>query len=291
MKSKRRTILKGGVAFAAATILPASAHSNTAEPDRSLDQPTHDLHEILVGYFKDLGYEFLEPASIVTGDETFNGGLRYDETGLHEKRGQMAIQTCARVEDIGNKDKADVLPLFHLFYCITPLGLNSSDTLAQLLDYLTSTSQLDPGKFAFVTVPEFEPHLPMLEKYGFDTSRQIHFRNSEQAKQEGDGSGFFRFPGDPQADTFATVGIYYWTGEGSPPKLAEYPPQPGWTEIGEASIGDETEFGFGLGTERLGLAINGSIPSWQERLVLLFEEIELASAGNPPPGKDQFANG
>ncbi|MEM9106543.1 MAG: hypothetical protein AAGC96_12900 [Pseudomonadota bacterium] len=291
MKPKRRTVLKGGVAIAAATLLPPSAQSNTAKPGGSLDQPTHDLNEELVGHFSELGYELLEPASIVTGDEAFNGGLRYDETGLHEKRGQMTIQACARVEDIRNKDHTDVLPLFHLFYCITPADLKSDDTFAQLLDYLTNRAKLDAGRFSFVTVPEFEPHLPTLERFDFDSSRQIHFRNSEQAKKDGDGSGFFRFPGDPNAEAFATVGIYYWTGGGTPPKLAEYPPQTGWTEIGEASIDDEADFAFGLGTERLGLAMNGNIPSWQERLTLLFEEIELASAGNPPPGKAEFANG
>ena len=291
MKPKRRTILKGGVTLAAATLLPAGARSQSVKIDGTLDRPTRDIHEFLVRHFGNKGYDLFEPASIVTGDEGFNGGLRYDETGLHEKPGQMAIQACARVEDIRHKDRPDVLPLFHLFYCITPPDLTAERTLAQLLDCLTGTARLDAGRFAFVTVPEFEPHLPTLEKFGFDTGRQIHFRGSEQAKEDGDGSGYFRFPGDPNAQAFATVGIYCWTGDGTPPKLAQYPPQPGWTEIGEASIDDEAAFAFGLGTERLGLAMNGTIPSWQDRLVLLFEEIEMTNAGKPPPGRDQFANG
>ena len=272
-------------------MLPATRPSEAADSAKVLDRPTRDLHEALVGYFREQGFELFEPASIVTGDESFNGGLRYDETGMHEKPGQMSIQACARVEDIQAKNHADVLPLFHIFYCISQEDTSSSETLAQLLDYLTNGAKLDTARFAFVTIPEFEPHLPTLEKFGFDTGRQIHFRNSEQAKDAGDGSGFFRFPGDSDAKAFATVGIYYWTGDGAPPKLAQYPPQQGWTEIGEASIDEQADFGFGLGTERLGLAMHGSIPSWQDRLVLLFDQIELASAGNPPPGKDKFANG
>ncbi len=291
LESKRRTLLKGSVALAAATMLPATGQSQATGSTKSLDRPTRDLHEALIGHFKEKGYELFEPASIVTGDESFNGGLRYDETGLHEQAGQMSVQACARVEDIEDKNRADVLPLFHIFYCISQEDTSSAETLAQLLDYLTNDAKLDPGLFAFVTVPEFEPHLPTLEKFGFDTGRQIHFRNSEKAKDVGDGSGYFRFPGNPDAEAFATVGIYVWTGEGTPPKLAEYPPQQGWTEIGEASIDERAEFGFGLGTERLGLAMHGSIPSWQDRLVLLFDQIEMTSAGSPPPGKDTFANG
>lgn len=290
MKQKRRTILKGGVALAAASILPSTGHTTARNGSDTLDLPTHTLHGSLNSHFEGLGYELAEQAPIVTGDAGFNGGLRYDESGIDKIPGQMAIQACARLEDIRKKDQVDVLPLFHIFYCITPLGLKPADTLAQALDYLTNAAGLNKQKFAFVTIPEFEPHLPVLEELGFDTGRQIHFRNSAKAMKEGDGSGYFRFPGDPDAEAFATVGIYYWTGAGEPPKLAKYPPQPGWTEIGEASIDDSTSFGFGLGTERVGLAITGNIPLWQERLVLLFEQIERNSGGNPPPGKDIFAN-
>ncbi|MCP4316952.1 MAG: hypothetical protein GY789_13290 [Hyphomicrobiales bacterium] len=291
MKQKRRNVLKGGVALAAASFLPATGHANAHKSGDTLDLPTHTLHESIVDHFEELGYALGDQAPIVTGDESFNGGLRYDESEADKKPGQMAIQACARLEDIRKKDQMDVLPLFHIFYCITPLGLKPADTLAQALGYLTNVARLDTQKFAFVTIPEFEPHLPVMEELGFDTGRQIHFRNSAKALEEGDSSGFFRFPGNPSAEAFATVGIYYWTGSGEPPKLAEYPPQPGWTEIGEASIDESDIFGFGIGTERLGLAMTGDIPLWQERLVLLFEQIERNSGGKPPPGKDIFANG
>ena len=291
MEQKRRTILKGGAALAFVSVLPANAQTNDRKPGDSLDLQTHQLHEALIEHFSGKGYKLVDQAPIVTGDESFNGGLRYDESGLDRQPGEMSIQSAARLEDIRRKDQVDVLPLFHIFYCITPLGLKSDDTLAQVLDYLTNTAKLDTAKFAFVTIPEFEPHLPVLEESGFDTSTQILFRNSEKAREEGDGSGYFRFPGNPDADAFGTVGLYYWTGEGDAPKLAEYPPPQGWTEIGEVSIDDADSFAFGLGTERVGFAMTGEIPSWQERLVLLFEQIERNSGGKPPSGKDKFANG
>ncbi|MEX3009788.1 hypothetical protein [Hoeflea sp. TYP-13] len=295
MGQQRRNILKGGAALAAASMLPGNALAKASGYARrtgdSLDLPTHVLHEAMIDYFSGKGYELVDHVPIVTGDESFNGGLRYDETGIDNKPGQMAIQPCARIEDIQKKGQLDVLPLFHIFYCMTPLGLKPADTLAQVLDYLTNNVGLNSQYFAFVTVPEFELYFPVLEEYGFDPNRQVHIRDSEEALVMGDGSGYFRFPGNRDALAFATAGIYYWTGTGAPPELTAYPPQKGWTEIGETSIDETANFGFGLGTERVGLAATREIPSWQERLVLLFEQIEIHSGGNPPPGRDRFSNG
>ncbi len=290
MTNPRRDLLKGGALFAAASLLPKGALSSENVVGTDFDKAHGALQDALADHFTQMGYTPVDASPIITGDESFNGGLRYDETGLIDQPGQMAIQQCTRLEDIGKRHHRDVLPLFHIFRCNKPLGFKSQQTLAQALTYLTETLAIDTGRLCLISTPRLEKYAPVLKRAQIDVARQVLLRDDAEALAAADGSGYFRFPGDENADTFATVGIYCWIGEGIPMRPESYPPSQVWTEIGEASLDEGESMGFALGTERVTLATTGLMPSWQERLVQLFEIIESDSGGGAlPSGREQFA--
>ncbi len=264
--------------------------SNEDVVGTDFDKAHGAMQEALVGHFAEMGYTPVTAAPIVTDDEQFNGGLRYDETGLIDQPGQMAIQQCARLEDIEKRHRRDVLPLFHIFRCNKPLGFKSQQTLAQALAYLTDTLGIESSRLCLISTPRLEKYAPVLKRAHIDATRQVLLRDDAAALAAADGSGYFRFPGDPSADTFATVGLYCWIGEGVPMRPESYPPSEDWTEIGEASLDEGESMGFAFGTERIVLATTGQMPSWQEQLVQLFEFIENDSGGGQPPsGRAEFA--
>ncbi len=291
MTSARRDILKGGALVAAASFLPCRLVAAEGADGTDFDRAHAAMWATIENHFAKLGYRQRDPASIVTRDETFNGGLRYDDTGLLQKPGHMAFQQCARLEDIEKKHRRDVLPLFHIFSCSKPLGLKHPQTAAQVLAFLTETLALDPARLSFVGTARLNDYLPVLESAKVEPIRQVFLRDEDEALRTADGSGYFRFPGNPDAPLQATAGIYCWIGDGAPQRLDSYPPSENWTEIGEMSLDAEDSLAFGFGTERLTLAATGLIPSWQERLVQLFESIESGSSGaKPPSGRARFTD-
>ncbi len=292
LKSPRRSILKGGALFAAATVLPSGVLASDEPAGTDFDKTHAAAQEALKSHFSKMGYQPSNAASIVTGDEQFNGGLRHDETGIIQNPGQMTVQQCSRIEDIGKKQKRDVLPLFHIFVCNKPLGFGSQQTVQQIIAYLVGPLGLDRTRLALVGTPRLNDYAPTLEKAGIDIARQAYLRDDSEALATADGSGYFRFPGNPEAPARPTVGMYYWIGEGTPRPLTAYPPSEDWTEIGEASLDDQDVLAFGLGTERITLASTGLMPSWQERLAQLLEYIENDSGGaEPPSGRAHFTKG
>lgn len=292
MEDRRRSILKGSAIVAVASVLPRPLAASDKLEGTKFDKAHAKVQAAITEHFAKLGYQPRRPALIVTRDETFNGGLRFDDTGLLDKPGLMAFQQCARLEDISKKDRRDVLPLFHIFVCSKPLGLDSQQTVAQILTFLTQSAGLDSARLAFVGTPRLNDFLPQLESAGIEPIRQIFLRDDAEALAAADGSGYYRFPGDPDAATLPTAGIYHWIGSGSPQPITTYPPSRDWTEIGEMSIDDGDDLAFGLGTERLTLASTGLISSWQERLTQLMEYIENDSGGaEPPSGRALFIDG
>ncbi|MCR9135307.1 MAG: hypothetical protein NXI27_04885 [Alphaproteobacteria bacterium] len=292
MKEARRSILKGGAVVAAASVLPVRLSASDAPNGTAFDKAHATTQAVLADHFVKLGYQRQQPAPIVTRDESFNGGLRYDETGILEKPGQLMFQQCTRLEDIARKDRRDVLPLFHIFTCSKPLGFTAKQTFPQILAGLTQSLNLDPARLAFVSTPRLNDFLPLLEKANVETIRQVYLREDAEALANPDGSGYYRFPGAPDTPILPTAGIYYWIGDGPPQPITSYPPSDDWTEIGEISIDDDDRLAFGMGTERLTLASTGMISSWQERLAQLLEYIELDSSGaSPPSGRAQFIDG
>lgn len=292
MKSPRRSILKGGALIAAATVLPGRSAATDETVGTPFDKAHAATQTAMKDHFSKLGYQTKNPAPIVTRDEAFNGGLRFDDTGVLQQPGQMTFQQCTRLEDIGRKHRRDVLPLFHIFSCSKPLGFKPQQTVEQILGFLTQTLQLDPGRLSFVGTPRLNDYLPRLKQANVEVIKQVYLRDDGEALAAADGSGYFRFPGNPNAPLQMTAGIYYWIGDGAPQQLASYPPSEDWTEIGEVSLDGDVSLAFALGTERVTLAATGLIATWQERLTQLFEYIENDSSGTEPPsGRARFIDG
>lgn len=292
MTSRRRSILKGGAVLAAATLVSTRGLAGYEPTGIDFNRAHRDVQLNLLDQFGQLGYTPVLAAPIVTGNERFNGGLRFDDTGVADHPSRILIQHCARLEDIEKRARRDVLPFFHIFRCNRPQDHKPQQSLAQVLAYLTGPFGIDVSRLALVGAPLLEDYAPVLKRAQIETGRQVYLREDSEARASSDGSGYWRFPGDENADAFATAGLYCWIGDGAPKPIAQYPPSEDWTEIGEAILDDRDTVGFVLGTERLTLALTGTMPTWKQQLTLLFEAIEKDGAGAvAPSGWEEFAKG
>ena len=83
-------------------------------------------------------YRLVFGKPVVAEEIVFNGGLSYDETGVLDQPGTMAIPPCAKIEDIEKKHDPTVLPLFHMLCCRRKTGGGP----AEALDYIVNASGL-----------------------------------------------------------------------------------------------------------------------------------------------------
>ena len=289
MQNSRRDILKGTAALAAATVFPHQVLAEKSSGEGAFEAAYTDIQNKLTSHLSGLGYQTIAGESILTDDESFNGGLRYDETGQHSGPAQMVIQMCTRVEDIQKKQRRDVLPMFHMMACSRPESMDPAGTGFQILNALTGLIGLKPNHFAFIGASPMKSYEPMLKEAGFGKSVRLYYRDDAEAREIADGSGYFRFPGNPDAPLQPTIGMNYWIGDGAPDVLDSYPQSAGWTEIGEIIIGDDNT-AFAVGLERLTLASTGMIPTWDQRLAELIRVVEEQSSdGALPSGHEVFS--
>lgn len=292
MDNRRRSVLKRGVLLASAAILSRTFGDGRAQAGSDFVQ-AHDENSVAMqNFFEKLGYHNSDRSPIVTNDHDFNGGLRFDETGLLSEPGQMVTQRCARLEDIEKKGRPDTLPIFNIFACNRSEGTGVTQSTAQLLSFLVDVGGIDPRRLAIVSTPRISEFLSVFKAGGIDISKQIHLREELEAMEAMDGSGYFRFPGQSQAPVLATAGIYCWIGKGTPQNLVSYPPPADWTELGEICLDENEPLAFGVGTERLTLASSGLTPTWDEHLAILLSQIDSDSNGAiSPPGREIFEKG
>ena len=285
----RRGLLKKGAVLATAILLPKATtlHATTPKPGPSPEIAR--VEATLIAYFTRKGYRQIAPAPLVTDDHGFNGGLRYDDSDVRVMPGTFFIQPAARTSDIAQRHRGDVLPIFHIFRLDGKRGEGRNDAFTILMGYLEGSLNLDPARLAFVSIPSFEGMRPQIERAGFDHDRQVYIRDPGEALQAGDGSGFFKHPGNRTYPAYPTAGVYYWVGDGAAPSVKLYPMPAGWTELGELFIAENGIASFALGVERLAYAATGRIPPWDAELSRLMAHIDHASApGAPPPGKAMF---
>jgi len=290
MKAPRRNVLKSGALIAASLLLPRTV---SAGPDSRVSVCGDGFTQVngaLLAYFAALGLKEIPPSPIVTGDQGFNGGLRHDDTGVLDPPGHMVVQPCARISDISEKHRQDILPLFHIFRGNGLPGQNREDAFSHVMGYLTGPLQLDPTRLAIVSIPPFEDLRPLAEKSGIDWAHQVVLRDADMALNAGDGSGIFRHPGDARVPAIPTAGLYYWVGDGPAHPARKHPLPAMWTEIGELFIAEKSGAAFAFGAERLVLASSGAVPTWDHQLDRLLAQIDRDSAGGPvPAGKAIFA--
>ncbi len=292
MKIPRRGLLKQGALFAAAMMLPQAAPKRAVAGQDASAAEVDRIEVSIVTHFSDKGFRQVRPAPLVTEDFSFNGGLRYDDTGILETPASFVVQPCARTADIAEKHRGDVLPLFHIFRFDGKPGEDRTDAFAHVFGYLTGPLKLDPAHLAFVSIPSFAGLRPHATRAGVDWERQVVLRDPDAALKAGDGSGIFRHPGDRTLPAIPTAGIYYWVAQGTATPAENHPLPGSWTEIGELFIAENGGAAFAFGLERLLFAAMGKMPTWDEQLPRLLAQIDRDSPrGSTPPGKTLFTKG
>ena len=259
-----------------------------AKGDAEFEQAFASLRQKAIDFYSGLGYQPIDRKALLTG-HAFNGGLRYDESGTASTGSErsMIIQDCARIGDIGEQHRHDILPYFHILGCNARSRNDDAQIVKEILDFLLGPVGLAPQRLAFVSVERLSTYRQLLAEHGIDWQRQVVIRDTDAAKAVGDGSGHFRPAGHPEQPDQPSVGIYAWLGEGPVPAVHSYPLPAQWSELGEIGLGPDSESIHGVGLERLVYATTGLLPSWHDRREHLLARIEAevaASGGSLPEG-------
>lgn len=284
MGLNRRRVVQLGTAATVGSILPGLGLSASNQND-PFEQEFADTLNRLKAAFTELGYNQATPLSVVTGADDYNGGLRHDFDQAELSSSAFVIQPLARVADLEEKQRPDVLPLFHEVGC-HPSDADGQATTRLMIGLLTDTFGLDPSRIAFVSVPQADNIRPVLDEIGLPFAEKVLLRNEAEALAARDASGYF-FPDPFGEDYIVTMGVYYRVGETDESVPKVYPPSPNWTEIGEIVIdGTAAPLGISIGAERLTYAVTGQFPTWDQRLGALFTQVE--QSGMEPPGLVSF---
>ncbi|MBO9445767.1 hypothetical protein [Ruegeria sp. R14_0] len=284
MGLNRRRVVQLGTAATVGTLLPRVGAAAADQNDTFEQEFANTINQLRTA-FSELGFIEAEPLSLASGVDDYNGGLRHDFDQSALPSGEYVIQPLARVADVDEKSRADVLPLFHEVGC-HPADADGEATTRLMMQVLTQSFGLDPSRIAFVTVPQADDMRPVLDALGLPFTEKVLLRDKAEALAARDASGFF-FP-DPFGDEYlVTMGVYYRLGGTDEAAPTAYPPSDNWTEIGEVVIGGQAApLGISIGAERLTYARTGQYPTWDQRLGALFSRIE--DEGAEPPGLAAF---
>ncbi|WP_170562177.1 hypothetical protein [Ruegeria atlantica] len=284
MGLNRRRVVQLGTAATVGTLLP-SVGAAAADQNDTFEQEFENTLNQLRTAFSELGFNEAEPLSLASGVDDYNGGLRHDFDQSVLPSGAYVIQPLARVADVDEKSRADVLPMFHEVGC-HPADADGQAMTRLMMQILTQSFDLDPSRIAFVSVPQADDMRPVLDGLGLPFTEKVLLRDEAEALAARDASGFF-FP-DPFGDEYlVTMGVYYRLGGTDETAPTAYPPSDNWTEIGEVVIGGQAApLGISIGAERLTYARTGQYPTWDQRLGALFSRIE--DEGAEPPGIAAF---
>ncbi len=284
MGLNRRKVVQLGTAATVGTLLPRVSLA-AADQNEAFEQSFSETLTRLKALFAELGFTESEPLSIVSGDAEYNGGLRHDFDQSALPSNAFVIQPLARVADVDEQHRPDVLPLFHEVGC-HPANADGQTTTRLMMRLLTEGFGLDPSRIAFVSVPQSDDMRPVLDEMGLPFAEKVLLRNEAEALAARDASGYF-FPDPFGEDYIVTMGVYYRVGQTDEPAPGTYPPSANWTEIGEIVIGGEAApLGISIGAERLTYAVTGQFPTWDQRLGALFAQVE--QDGAEPPGLTAF---
>ncbi|NVO56195.1 hypothetical protein HW561_10380 [Rhodobacteraceae bacterium B1Z28] len=285
MELNRRKAVQLGTAATLSSMLPGGAVATTGQSDE-FEAAFQDTLTRVRDIFSGLGVSEDQPLPIVTGISDYNGGLRHDFDQSALPTGSFVVQPLARVADVNEKNRKDILPLFHEVGCHPAQVADGQVTTRLMVRVLTEDLGLDPSRIAFVSVPQSTGVRPALDEMGLPFSEKVLLRDETEALAARDASGYF-FP-DPFGEEYLiTMGVYYRVEDTDEPAPATYPPSANWTEIGEIIIGGEVApLGISIGAERLTYALTGEFPAWDQRLGALFAQVE--KEGAEPPGLTAF---
>lgn len=285
MGLSRRRIVQLGTAATVGTILPLRAIA-AADQNDGFEQDFAETVTRLKMAFAQLGFTETQPLPLATGLDDYNGGLRHDFDQSALPSNAFVIQPLARLGDLDEKSRTDILPLFHEVGCHPAASADGQTATRLMMRLLREEFDLDPARIAFVSVPQSGDMRPVLDQMDLPFADKVLLRDEVEALAARDASGFF-FP-DPFGDAYiVTMGVYYRVGGTNEPAPKVYPPSDNWTEIGEIMIGGEAApVGTSIGAERLTYARTGKFPTWDQRLGALFAQVE--QDGTEPPGLATF---
>ncbi len=289
MAVSRRTLLSLTMTGAAGLALgPKLGHAAS----ETVSSTTATLAADFTSHFGRLGYDWIAPLQMITG-HSFNGGLRYDDTRKDPVPGKsMFVQPAARVEDAARGDVPGVLALFTIFGVRVDRPEEPGALFGQVLTWLVEQRGLDPARLVFVSTDTF---MPYRDRHDIVRAGRVLQRARDEARNAGDGSGFFAPKGHPEEPAIDTVGIYYPL-PGAPTGELSYPLN-GYLEIGEISITplDRSAVSFeacGFGLERLVMAEGGAAPDFEtsrQALLRLIEHEADRTGAALPKGYEIFS--
>lgn len=276
MRINRRNLIGGTVALGAA--VPVMQESTVIRAHAATPAGTNveDVTKLAVEYFKSKGYAAQAPKPLITGAD-HNGGLTYDEDGFGSgsTHSLFVIQPCARIEDVQDQHKPGTLPVFTMFALYPADAVTAQRRTSDLLEFLTAVASLDPKRLRVTTTELAKPLFADFESHGISHG-QIRLRPLSEAQTDGAGSGWFAPKGHPNAPAFATYSVEFAMADGTEIEIAEcsvefVPPHNG---------------GAGIGLERLTMAMNDKLMSWDDSVKSFKQaaEAEALLSGKPLPG-------
>ncbi|WP_186540293.1 hypothetical protein [Synechococcus sp. BIOS-E4-1] len=204
----------------------------------------------LINFFQGYGYKLVQAGPLVTGYD-FNGGLEFDDNLSLIGVNEFCIQPASRVEDVSEKSRPGTLPLFHIISLGSLDSSKPNQSVDLALKLLVGRIGLAPDRLKITGTEHVLDHLPLLQKYGIQQS-QIRFVDLNEARMAGKGSGYFEPKGHPRSPSLQTYSIEYVLPDGQ--------------EIEIAEIGLNTDWGFGIGVERLTMARHDQALTWDQAL-------------------------
>ncbi len=144
MGLNRRRVVQLGTAATVGTLFPRVGAAATDQNETFEQEFANTLNQLRTA-FTELGFSEAEPLSLASGVDDYNGGLRHDFDQSVLPSGEYVIQPLARVADVDEKSRADVLPLFHEVGC-HPADADGQTTTQLMMQILTQSFGLDPSR-------------------------------------------------------------------------------------------------------------------------------------------------
>jgi hypothetical protein len=264
----RRDFIRTTVTIGIGGALASTCATTPRMKDPSLYLDVEETKQQAIRFMNHNGFHSTPAAPLISGLQ-FNGSLNYDDHIADKTHDLWVLQRCARVEDALTKGKAGTLPMFTILSLSTARGGSKERGASNIWNYLVNIVGLDPKKLRITTTEFARPLFAFFARYGVEES-QIRLRSVDEARQQGNGSGYFEPKGHPHGPSFPTYSIEFVMPDGQELEIAEI---------------DLEQRVAGFGVERVAMARNERLISWNESLpafeAAINEEVERRGKNIP----------